>query len=92
MRRTAMRSHPSNAGKIPPSIRAAVQRRSGGYCEAAVNANCRRTGGHLHHRLMRSAGGPHTVENLIDVCPPCHEWIHGHPALSYEQGLLRRRQ
>lgn len=34
-----------------------------------------------HHRLMRSHGGPDTMENLITLCGPnpagCHGWAHG---------------
>jgi hypothetical protein len=44
-----------------------------------------------HHRLMRSQGGPDTAENLISVCRSHHDWIHGHPAKSYDLDLLRHR-
>jgi hypothetical protein len=91
MRRTPSIRRPSNAGKIPQSVRDAVTARSGGYCEVAVDANCRRFGGHCHHRLPRAAGGPHTVENLLDTCPNCHAWIHAHSTKSYERGWLVRR-
>lgn len=92
MKRSSSRGKPtSNKSKIPVSVREAVERRSGGYCEAAVDAGCRRKGGHLHHKLMRSQGGGHTEGNLIDVCPPCHGYIHGHPAWAYERGFLVRR-
>lgn len=34
-----------------------------------------------HHRLMRSHGGPDTLENLVTLCGPnpggCHGWAHG---------------
>lgn len=60
-------------------------------CEAAVNANCGRRGGHLHHKLMRSAGGAHTPENLVDICASCHAYIHAHPNWAYENGWLVRR-
>lgn len=33
-----------------------------------------------HHRLMRSQGGPDTLENLVSLCGPnpagCHGWVH----------------
>lgn len=43
-----------------------------------------------HHVLRRSQGGPDTSENLISVCRAHHDWIHQHPARSYELGLLKR--
>ncbi len=43
-----------------------------------------------HHVLRRSQGGEDTVENLISVCRAHHDWIHQHPARSYELDLLRR--
>jgi hypothetical protein len=69
----------------------AVAARSGGKCEAAAAASCRRRGSQLHHRLMRSQGGKHTVENLLDVCATCHAHIHAHPEQAYERGWLLRR-
>lgn len=77
--------------KIPAWVREACAARSGGKCEAGVTKDCRGHGGHLHHKLMRSQGGKHVQENLIDVCRPCHEYIHSHPNWSYEQGYLVRR-
>jgi hypothetical protein len=92
MRRTPSIARPSNGGKIPPKIREAVERRSGGKCEIAATPNCLTRGGHLHHRLPRSAGGPHLEDNLLDTCLQCHQWVHGHPTASYEAGWLIRRQ
>lgn len=91
MRRSPSRGKSSTKSKVPSAVRTAVEKRSGGYCEAAVTGNCRRRGGHLHHKLMRSQGGPHTEANLIDVCPNCHSYIHGHPNWAYENGYLVRR-
>ena len=74
----------------PPELRAAkeaVRRRSKGYCEART-AVCTGQAEHAHHRKMRSAGGSHSVVNLLDACHPCHDWIHAHPEESYERGLL----
>jgi 5-methylcytosine-specific restriction endonuclease McrA len=81
----------ANRKKIPVWVREAVVARSGGHCEAAVNGDCRLKGEHLHHKLMRSAGGKHTQENLINVCAPCHRQIHANPAASYAKGYLIRR-
>jgi 5-methylcytosine-specific restriction endonuclease McrA len=43
-----------------------------------------------HHRMMRSQGGPDTLENLIATCPGHHDQIHAHPEDSYRLGLLIR--
>lgn len=45
-----------------------------------------------HHALMRSQGGQDTLEDMIAVCRRHHDWIHNHPARSYELGLLRHRR
>lgn len=91
MRRSPSRGRPpGNRSKIPGSVRQAVERRSGGRCEARVNGHCAGKGGHLHHKRMRSQGGQHTEENLIDVCMHCHQWIHGHTGWAYDHGLLIR--
>lgn len=74
--------------EIPEHVATAVRRRSGWECE---RAGCFSKASHLHHRLMRSQGGAHTVENLLHVCPPCHRYIHDHPEESYEKGWLIRR-
>jgi predicted restriction endonuclease len=49
--------------------------------------------GHLdaHHVLMRSQGGQDTVQNLKMLCRAHHDWVHRHPAKSYDLDLLRRR-
>ena len=64
-----------------------VRARSRGVCEAAAKV-CTGTAVYFHHRKMRSAGGSHSAVNGLDVCLPCHDWIHGHPEASYERGLL----
>lgn len=92
MRRSKIRPKVSNKGAIPPKVRENVIRRSGGWCEVAVDPMCQRQGGHLHHKLPRSAGGPHVEDNLLDTCPSCHRWIHSHPAASYDHGWLLRRE
>ena len=92
MKRTPSKGRtPSNRSKIPKTVRAKVVARSGGKCEAACSDSCQEKGGHLHHKLMRSQGGKHTVDNLIDVCLACHGHIHAQPKWSYEHGFLVRR-
>jgi WhiB family redox-sensing transcriptional regulator len=59
------------------------------WCEAATNV-CRGRASQLHHRKMRSHGGTNDPENLLAVCAWCHDYIHSHPAESYEAGWLIR--
>ena len=74
---------------IPPKVRADVLERSQGLCEIAHGPHIHKAD-HLHHVLMRSQGGKHDADNLLAVCWPIHAYLHDHPALSYEQGWLRR--
>lgn len=67
-----------DADDIPPAIRAAVSKRSGGICEVCH----RRPATDKHHRKYRSRSGLHLVENLLDLCGPgnvfgCHGDAHG---------------
>ena len=66
-----------------------VEGRASGLCEART-PDCTGRGAHAHHMRMRSQGGSDGTENLLWVCPPCHAWIHAHPAESYRLGLLVR--
>ena len=43
---------------------------------------------HRHHRKRRSQGGSDDEVNIMLVTPEQHDWIHRHPALSYERGWL----
>lgn len=72
---------------IPKRVIEKVLARSGGNCEAMLPfVNCTMRGEHKHHRKI--SGREHLVENIIDSCHLCHEWIHQHPKQSYELGLL----
>jgi hypothetical protein len=72
---------------VPTSMRDVVAVRCKGRCEAKTPV-CTGVLEHLHHKLMRSQGGPHTPENLLACCNACHGFIHKHPELSYQQGWL----
>jgi hypothetical protein len=76
---------------VPSEIREQVLQRDRG-CRAQRLVTDIRCWGPIdpHHVLRRSQGGPDTVENLISVCRAHHDWIHQHPARSYDLGLLRR--
>ncbi|RLI76939.1 hypothetical protein DRP05_11675 [Archaeoglobales archaeon] len=49
-----------------------------------ANYRCERCGDskyklHIHHIIPRKDGGKHTPENLIVLCPSCHqyaEWLY----------------
>ena len=57
-------------------------------CEVRLEG-CEGRGRHLHHRKLRSQGGPDTVENGLHVCTPCHHAIHTDPDVEpYDRGLL----
>lgn len=51
--------------------------------------------GSIHHRKLRSQGGPNTAANLITLCGSgttgCHGWVHGHPAEARNLGLIVHR-
>lgn len=81
----------TRAEPIPAAVDAALRRRSAGQCEVR-GPNCTGRAQHRHHRLRQSAGGPHTVENLIHACVECHDgYIHAYPDRAYREGTLIRR-
>jgi len=43
---------------------------------------------HGHHVITRSKGG--NEEDIINVCPDCHDWIHSHVDLASKRGLYLR--
>lgn len=71
--------------------RAAIIVRSKGRCEAQCSIECTRVGTQAHHKLPRSAGGPHTAENLLWVDDKCHAAIHAYPNMARARGLLKSR-
>lgn len=70
-----------------PEVRAVVERRSGGRCEAGT-PNCTARAAHHHHIKSRRAGD-NTADNDLHVCGPCHEYIHSHPREAREKGWIR---
>ena len=60
----------------------------GGTCEFPL---CNAPGAHGHHRLPRSQGGKDTLENCLWLCAHHHDYVHLHPAESYERGWMLRR-
>ena len=45
-------------------------------------------GAHLHHRKLRSQGGPGAVENGITLCAGCHRWVHQFILAARASGLI----
>jgi len=66
-------------------------------CFERDEGKCRRCGREAqdcHHRKLKGMGGTadpvlkYGLANLISLCRSCHNWIHAHPAESYEAGWL----
>jgi 5-methylcytosine-specific restriction endonuclease McrA len=75
------------------ALRPALMARCHEWCETEMWVHSGPWRGRLepHHKLRRSQGGQNTMENVIMVCRPCHQWIHAHPCQAYELGLLVMR-
>jgi len=73
-------------------LRPLVLARAGFRCERCRTFERPFTPLECHHRLMRSQGGPDTLENLACLCGPnprgCHGWVHAHPEEARALGLL----
>jgi hypothetical protein len=68
----------------------AAAARDGGKC-----LRCLCDADDVHHRQVRGMGGSkrasvHGLANLVCLCRPCHDYIHGHPEESYALGFLVR--
>lgn len=70
-----------------PSVRAEIERRSGGKCEAGT-PDCTKRPTVIHHRRRRSQGGTGDVENGLHCCNSCHLFIHANVELSVRSGWL----
>lgn len=44
----------------------------------------------VHHRLRRSQGGGHDLDNLVVLCSAAHAYVHKNPEWAYGVGLLIR--
>ena len=96
-RKTPLRSRGRKAAREKPALdafREALRARSGGLCEARTPA-CpprRHEGVHANHVRRRSQGGTHDAANGLLLCAAGHQWIHEHPAMSFERGWLARTE
>src|ERR1039457_2920334 len=62
------------------SIRMQMYARSGGMCESRVSPCCWISAswyaGQAAHIKSRGAGGAFELNNLLWLCPACHQWQH----------------
>jgi len=81
----------SRSKPVPSSLYQQVLARDLG-CKARDTVRQIRCFGRIdpHHILPRGRGGADTLENLVSLCRAHHDWVHDHPAESYDLGLLRR--
>lgn len=70
-----------------------VYRRDNYTCQ-----NCGEKGGtggntelHAHHVVPKSAGGNHSLSNLVCLCNKCHSLVHGHPIGDISKNDLNNR-
>jgi HNH endonuclease len=54
-----------------------------------VDRPCEFRAGHVHHRRYRSRGGTNSLDNLIDLCLGCHQWVHAHGGFGQAANVLR---
>lgn len=93
LKRSAMRKHPSKRRSlgVPEEVRAQVFARDRGCVAVLLIREIRCSGSHdPHHVLRRSQGGTDTIDNLVTLCRAHHRWVHEHPKISVDIGLLRR--
>lgn len=80
-----------NKGNSWTRVRREVIEAASGRCQAHASPNCQLAAQHVHHVLPRGRGGKDNGSTpLLAVCFQCHDWIHGHPAMSYDKGWLVR--
>lgn len=89
LKRTPFRRKPLKRERMDEELRMRVLRRDGWRCQLTVAHDCRGDL-HVHHRRLRSQGGPDTMENLVSLCPVAHDWVHGHRAEAEELGMILR--
>lgn len=68
------------------ALRLALEERSRGLCEGCGLP--RGEFGAAHHRMLRSRGGGHGLENLIVLHPACHRFAHANPAWATTHGWI----
>jgi hypothetical protein len=89
-RRTTLRARISEPYELRKAKKV-VRARSGGRCEARIPSICTGRATEAHHIKMRSRGGKHEPENLLDACHACHQHITEHPKWATANGLIKSR-
>lgn len=57
--------------------------------EGGLASVCAIRATNVHHRKYRSRRGTNALDNLIDLCTPCHAWIHAHGKFDGPANKLR---
>ena len=57
--------------RIPDAVIAAVKARANSFCEVC-GGHLGADGGVFHHRKLRSQGGRHDLDNLVEIHHVCH--------------------
>jgi hypothetical protein len=91
-RRTPLRSgtkrmKPLKRAPMSKSLRQEVYDRSQGLCDRHGLA-LSEDAWHAHHRKLRTRGGQDSMENLVALCPPCHDLVHANPLYAEETGFM----
>jgi len=82
-----LKANPSNDYERElDAVRRLIRQRSGGQCEIGL-PGCLGGARQPHHRKLRSRGGTNDVDNLLDACAACHDWVHDNPAEATALGL-----
>jgi 5-methylcytosine-specific restriction protein A len=97
LRRTPKRSRPRPTGPSSEVVELVLERAQYS-CEldGAQIGDRRGVDFHVHHRRPRRMGGsqlPDTnaPQNLLLLCPPCHETVESQRTVAYEGGWLVRQ-
>lgn len=78
------------SNEFSPAVKKEARFRSGGRCEIHLQPSCGGRAVLFHHVLRRGQGGKGTLDNCLHLCNWCHAYVHANPAISYENGWLRR--
>lgn len=76
--------------RIPDTSYSLVRARDFWRC---FRCGCPAQPGQWHHRRSRSVVDEHQHEpcNGINLCPPCHSWVHAHPFEARTKGWIVSR-
>ena len=91
MKRTSLRrvsKKKAAADRVYTVNRRVCLERAGHRCEAYIEGVCTGRAEVVHHKLRRSQGGGHDLDNLAALCDACHRFLHDNPEVGYRYGLL----